>query len=79
MERSAHLHGLAAGQRCDVTEVRDAAQLAAHGHGASLPGVLLALGHVETHQHRLLVVFPVKDNKAFLSTETRSVGKPIPT
>lgn len=60
MSLRAHLSALATRQCCDVTEVCDAAQLACHGHHASLFAVLLTCGHVETHHHRLLVIFPVK-------------------
>lgn len=58
----AHLATLATCQRRDVTEVRDTAQLAGHGHHPPLPGILLPLRHVEAHHHRLLVIFPVKES-----------------
>lgn len=63
MSLRTHLPALAARQRCDVTEVCDPAQLAGHGHHASLFGVLLMFGHVETHHHRLLIIFPAKKKK----------------
>lgn len=55
----AHLPTLATCQRADVTEVCDTAQLAKHAHHASLFAILLAFWRVETHHHRLLIMFPI--------------------
>ena len=69
----AHLSAFPARQRSDVTEVRDAAQLAGHGHHAPLFGVPNTLRHTKAHHHWLLELFPAKKKKSVIDHVHSSV------
>lgn len=68
-----HLSAFPARQRSDVTEVRDAAQLAGHGHHAPLFGVPNTLRHTKAHHHWLLELFPAKKKKSVIDHVHSSV------